>query len=724
MGALFAVAAGLILAVVLPIVSYLRATAARATAERLNRRLDALEARLAQGTVPAATPPAPARPETAASGPAAPAAAAAPATSAPAPAPEQASTVADRASADRTPARLETRIGARWMLYAGVVILVIGAGLFVRYAFVNQWVTEPVRVSIGVLTGIGLVMLGRRFATAGHDTFGHTLAGGGVSVCYLSVFAAVNLYALVSPTVGFLALMAITALGALQAARFRSQPLGALAVLGGYATPFLVGFGTAAPFVLLGYVALLVAGTVFLAHRGDWPALNLMSFLLTGFTVLVWGARYYEQDAYLPTELFFTLYCGLFLWVLQRMRRSSHPVASLVRLALWTTPLWYHAASLVILRPHWLAQLVYLIAVSGVGLLLSVRWEAMWPRILLWAGVVGPLLAWTDNQFSGSWLAPAVVTWLAVAGMHTAAQIELGRRVGAQLHPADVLLVPTNGLGLYIGLQAALTPHGYSLDGLLALLLALGAGGLALLVRTLDPSASRHHAAVAATLAVVALAVQTDGAWVPMLATTQAAGLVWIGLRERRTWIRLVGALLLAGAGMGLLELQLSPVPAAYDAFVNQRAALGLFVTGVLGLIAWWHLRTAASADRHRGFAVAAAVVGANLTMLVTLSTEINAFWEVRASVIPSGRAELARQMMLSATWAAYAAALTAVGIRRRYPPIRYLAIAVFAVTVAKLFLVDFSQLDSVYRIVSSMALGLLLVGASYLYQRYGTRLD
>ena len=76
---------------------------------------------------------------------------------------------------------------------------------------------------------------------------------------------------------------------------------------------------------------------------------------------------------------------------------------------------------------------------------------------------------------------------------------------------------------------------------------------------------------------------------------------------------------------------------------------------------------------------------------------------------------------MLSATWAAYAAALTAIGIRRAYPPVRYLALGVFAVTVAKLFLIDFSQLDSVYRIVSSLALGLLLVGASYLYQRHGT---
>ena len=55
---------------------------------------------------------------------------------------------------------------------------------------------------------------------------------------------------------------------------------------------------------------------------------------------------------------------------------------------------------------------------------------------------------------------------------------------------------------------------------------------------------------------------------------------------------------------------------------------------------------------------------------------------------------------------------------------IRYLAIVVFFVTVVKLFTVDFAQLDSVYRIASSIALGLLLVGSSYLYQRYESRLD
>ncbi len=315
-----------------------------------------------------------------------------------------------------------------------------------------------------------------------------------------------------------------------------------------------------------------------------------------------------------------------------------------------------------------------------------------------------------------------MLTWLAVAGLHAAAQIGLLRRVRARLHAADVLLIPANGLGLYFGLQAVLEPRFYALTGLVAAVLAVAFGGLSVLTRRIEAHAARHVLVVAVTLAVVAVAVQLDGAWVTMLWATQAGGLIWVGLRERRTWIRTGGALLLGVSVLRLLAIQLAAVPAVYTVFLNRRATLGLFIVGVFYFVAWLHARTDPDAVSHRHRAIAVGVVGANALMLVTLSTEISAFWEVRQDTVRS--AELVRQMMLSTTWGAYAALLTAVGIKRRYAPVRYLALVVFGLTVAKIFFVDFSQLDSVYRIVSSIALGLLLIGASYLYQHYAARLD
>ena len=543
-----------VIAVVLPILSLRRASAARNDVARLERRLALLEARSRgrQSTGPTGAP-APDRPgsiDTAIATPPATVSAVVDA-SRTAPLPRRGRPAAR--SNRLTPERLEARIGTRWMLYVGVATLVIGVGLFIRYAFANQWVTEPLRVGTGVVAGTLLILTGRRFATAGHTPFGQTLVGGGIVTWYVAIYAALNLYGLVHVATGFMLLVAVSALAALQADRLGSQPLAMMAVVGGFATPFLISGGVPGQFTQLGYAALIITATLYLASRRDWPVLNLASFVLTGLTVVAWRARVYQPDAYLATELFFTLYCALFLWILFRMRGSNRPIAAWVRLALWTTPLWYHAASLGILSDHWLALLVYLIAVTGIGVAASVHWSAMWSRPLLWAAIAVPLLAWSDIGPSGAWLAPAVVTWIAVSGIHATAQIEVLRRVRARLHAADVLLVPANGFGLYFGLQGIVAPHYPALLGPIAALVAVTYGALAVVVRRLEPRAATHILVAAVSLAVVAVAVPLDGAWVTMLWTTEAAGLIWLGLRERRAWIRVGGALLHPQHRVGLL---------------------------------------------------------------------------------------------------------------------------------------------------------------------------
>ena len=75
-------------------------------------------------------------------------------------------------------------------------------------------------------------------------------------------------------------------------------------------------------------------------------------------------------------------------------------------------------------------------------------------------------------------------------------------------------------------------------------------------------------------------------------------------------------------------------------------------------------------------------------------------------------------------TWAAYATALVVAGIRKQYAPIRYLAFAIFGVTIFKVFAVDLSELDRIYRVSSIIALGVTLLVTSYLYHRFRVRLS
>jgi uncharacterized membrane protein len=80
---------------------------------------------------------------------------------------------------------------------------------------------------------------------------------------------------------------------------------------------------------------------------------------------------------------------------------------------------------------------------------------------------------------------------------------------------------------------------------------------------------------------------------------------------------------------------------------------------------------------------------------------------------------QLARGAMQSVMWATYATGAIVVGIRRRYAPVRYFAMVVFALTIGKVFLVDMAELERVYRVVSVIGLGVMLLATSYLYQRF-----
>ena len=50
---------------------------------------------------------------------------------------------------------LEERIGARWLLYAGIGSLILGLSYFIKFAFDNGWVSEPLRVATGLAAGGG-----------------------------------------------------------------------------------------------------------------------------------------------------------------------------------------------------------------------------------------------------------------------------------------------------------------------------------------------------------------------------------------------------------------------------------------------------------------------------------------------------------------------------------------------------------------------------------------
>lgn len=244
------------------------------------------------------------------------------------------------------PADFEAVLGERWMLYAGLLVLLLGVAFFLKYAFEQAWINPLARCSIGVLAGLALIPSGLRIASRGYERYGHLVTGAGIVILYLTIYAALNLYELIAPAVAALVLIAVTVGSMVLADLRRSLPLAVLAVVGGYLTPLLVGGARDAHLTLFSYLTLLTAGTITLGRRREWPQLSATGYVLTVVVLVSWAGRFYSPDKHVRTEVFITISCALFLRALATLRRSHHPMLATV---LASAPVLYHLASLVIL---------------------------------------------------------------------------------------------------------------------------------------------------------------------------------------------------------------------------------------------------------------------------------------------------------------------------------------------------------------------------------------
>ena len=217
------------------------------------------------------------------------------------------------------------------------------------------------RVVMGGMLGAALAYAGTRFVRAGYPLYGQMISGGGIAVLYVSTYAAFNFYHLVPQPAAFAMMCGVTLVGATLADRQRSQGLALMAVGGGFATPFLLPGDANAHVALFTYDAIIVAGTMYLAGRRDWPFLNLLSYVAVGLTVGTWAGEYYTPAKYFTTEIFLTIFCAMFLYILRATRRSESALAETVRMVLWSAPAAYYVASLAVLSEHSVALLVFLL---------------------------------------------------------------------------------------------------------------------------------------------------------------------------------------------------------------------------------------------------------------------------------------------------------------------------------------------------------------------------
>ena len=199
------------------------------------------------------------------------------------------------------------------------------------------------------------------------------------------------------------------------------------------------------------------------------------------------------------------------------------------------------------------------------------------------------------------------------------------------------------------------------------------------------------------------------------------------------------GGLVLLTITIPLVLLNLNYYDAAWHVLVfNRTFAIFAVFVAALWLITRTYARSGAAFAEALTVRRVATVAG-NFLAIIALSAQAAGYYEAKITEelrrgvgsslsddfpAPLRNLALAKQLSLSVVWGLYASGLLIVGQVRRLTLLRVMGLALLSLTILKVFIWDLSSLDRIYRIISFIMLGAILLAVSYFYQRSQQRAE
>jgi uncharacterized membrane protein len=328
----------------------------------------------------------------------------------------------------------ELFMGAKLFAWLGGLALFLGVAFFVKYSFEHDLVPPELRVTLGFLTGAGLIVGGIRLIRRGYTAPAQSLVAAGVVSLYAVTFACNSIYrfAFFGTLPTFLLMVLITAAAFVLAVRLPAQVVAILGLLGGFLTPVLLSTGVDNPGGLFGYLALLDAGLIAVALRTGWHHLVPLGASGTVLMMLGWTDKFFHAGKG-PVAMTVCLgFTALYLLAAETARRReirsrafSLTAAALPFVGFGFALFFLGYPALAARAPLYLGFVLLLDAA-----LLSLAWrDEFMPRIHVAAGLVTFALLgiWTGGHLTDALLPWALAFYLLFAGLHTVFPLWLQR---------------------------------------------------------------------------------------------------------------------------------------------------------------------------------------------------------------------------------------------------------------------------------------------------------
>ena len=624
----------------------------------------------------------------------------------------------------------EWLVGGNWLARIGIVALVIGIGFFLKLSFDNNWIGETGRVVLGIVCGLALLGGGELWQKR-YPIWAQPLTGGGIAVLYLSIFAAFSLYDLIDNVTAFGLFFLITLAAAGLALKYDSMAIAILGIIGGFATPLLLKDELPDQRLLIAYILILDLGVLGMATFRNWRWFTLLGLAGSLFIYQFW---YYELDpslhlAEIGISLIFLIFVGATTLFHILWRRVPGP-ADLALILLNAAA--YFGISYRLLfdeyRP-WMGGFTLLLSLLygliGYAVLVRGREQVNLSLFALGIAVVFLTIA-VPVQLGGPWISVAwAVEGAVLIYLSFTLKMRQLRWFGLVVFGAFVVYL------LFIDTPDALRADIRPFLNIYtpAYLLVIATTFLMAYLMYREKESLQEQEIYLFPIFLVAgnlflsigMPIQVDGAWIAVTWAVQASVLMWLSFRLGLIELRLISLGVFAILVLRLLAFDTRDVDLeTFRPFINHRFLA--FAAGIaamyLAAYMLWRWRERLVDEREKTLTLV--LVGiANILTLLILSAEVIA--SVDSEFFDVGR-DIARDvtsLSLSILWAIYAATGIVLGIVRRSRLLRLGGLALLAVPVLKLFILDIFELELGYRVVAFLGLGALLVVGGYLYQRY-----
>ncbi len=639
---------------------------------------------------------------------------------------------------------LEDFIGGNLLNKIGIGILIIGIGIFVKYAIDQDWIGSVGRVMIGLLCG-SILMGVAHWLRKTYKAFSSVLLGGGIAVLYFSVAIAYHQYALLSQTASFILMCGITGAAVFFSLAYNRQEIAVLALLGAFATPFMVSNGSGNYVVLFSYILVVNIGMLVLAWFRDWRLVRILGYALTLLLFGGWVLREYStNDGIVPVGglVFAMLFFVTFFMTTLAYRVRKQEVADVFTyISLLSNSVFFYGISMLMIQKMagglYMGIFTAAMAVFHFVFILPVR-KLLKTNDHLITMLVGLVLTFVTLaipiQLEGNYI---TLFWMAEAMLI----LYLGQRTGLTLLRIGSVIVSVLGVLMlfwhwntsYFSSIAPDMP--FLLNGafLTSMLVASGVVGLHLLrVRGGDNEEDRTLANLYQFAAlplfyfgilfelVQWLRAYSDGATVIGLSAFTAvylsAMLVWamrgkqVAFGNTVTGLGVLTLVIWAGLQRNMADMRESYMIGYADGAGFHWHLLAFAAMVGLGALCFWQLRSRVNLHGDNGKFV---IWGFSLLALVTMSLELEHVLGMMGMQVST-----TRKVGYPILWGITGFGMIALGMREKLLALRIGGLALFLLILLKLFLFDIRDVSAGGKIAAFVSLGVLLLVISFMYQR------